>query len=784
MLLTLSNFHDRGARSEQFTSEPHLIRSLSLIDVIMVGIAAMIGGSIFVLTGPAIGLAGSAVIIAFIINAVITLFTAMAYAELGSAMPEAGGGYLWVREGLPRPNAFISGWMAWFAHIVAGSLYAVSFASFVNGFLESINYDFFQSNGFISIDKLIAVLSIVGFTYLNIKGTSETGKAGVIVTIVQLGLIFTFIGIGIWIMYANPEWTINFNDFIPLGITGIIAAMGLTFIAFEGYEVIVQTGEEIKNPKKNIPKAIFISLTAVVVLYCLIAFVSIGAIFPTDISSWEFIGSYGELGIMKAAELVMPYGAFIILIGGMISTLAALNATTFSSARVAFAMGRHYNLPHQFSSIHKKNKTPYVAILLSGLIMAFMAYAFPLDQIAIAAGVIFLLLFVQVNLAVINIRRIYGDKLNYGFKMPFFPMFPIMGIILKISLAIYLLITAPLSWVITLIWVAIGFGIYRLYTFKKEIDHYAPIITSEGDLTRAEFRIMIPYTPENPDRLIRYALNIAKATNGEINVLRTITVPHQTPLSAGIAFSDRAKKSFTQLEKIIDEENIMNHYLVRISHDTNESVLATIEEQKIDLMITDFETLRNSKKLQALVTCNILAIKTSGEDNLLFEPINKKVDPNYIQKKYNLTVINDHRHDSDLIFKAIEWLEISKSFNINILSLKNKKNDSTIHEDLYKSKKLDYLNEITFESNDLYLPEEAENNPEQLSNLILSAINASQPDLVITSSVIGKFSFFNSTQLLVLIDQLNCPVIVTKDFNIPVVHSAKFWLSKIFHVNR
>jgi len=487
---------------------------------------------------------------------------------------------------------------------------------------------------------------------------------------------------------------------------------------------------------------------------------------------------------MKAAELVMPYGAFIILIGGMISTLAALNATTFSSARVAFAMGRHYNLPHQFSSIHKENKTPYVAILLSGLIMAFMAYAFPLDQIAIAAGVIFLLLFVQVNLAVINIRRIYGDKLNYGFKMPFFPIFPIIGIILKISLAIYLLITAPLSWVITLIWVAIGFGIYRLYTFKKEIDHYAPIITSEGDLTRAEFRIMIPYTPENPDRLIRYAMNIAKATNGEINVLRTITVPHQTPLSAGIAFSARAKKSFTQLEKIIDEENIKNHYLVRISHDTNESVLATIEEQKIDLMITDFETLRNSKKLQALVTCNILAIKTSGEDNLLFEPINKKVNSNYIQKKYNLTVINDHRHDSDLIFKVIEWLEISKSFNINILSLKHKKNDSATREDLYKSKKLDYLNEITFESNDLYLPEEAENNAEQLSDLILSAINASQPDLVITSSVIGKFSFFNSIHLLVLIDQLNCPVIVTKDFNIPVVHSAKFWLSKIFHVNQ
>src|SRR5215218_1567982 len=106
-----------------------LVRTLSLVDIIMVGIAGMIGGAIFVLTGPAIGLAGSAVIVAFVINAIITLFTAMAYAELGSAMPEAGGGYLWIREGLPRPNAFISCLMVLFAHIIAVSLYAVGFGA-------------------------------------------------------------------------------------------------------------------------------------------------------------------------------------------------------------------------------------------------------------------------------------------------------------------------------------------------------------------------------------------------------------------------------------------------------------------------------------------------------------------------------------------------------------------------------------------------------------------------------------------------------------------------------
>ncbi|MGI0015662.1 MAG: APC family permease, partial [Nitrososphaera sp.] len=128
--------HDSGRIPIERPNQHQLVRTLSLLDIIMVGIAGMIGGAIFVLTGPAIGLAGSAVIIAFIINAVITIFTAMAYAELGSAIPEAGGGYLWIREGLPRPNAFISGWMAWFAHIIAGSLYAVGFGSFFAYFLE------------------------------------------------------------------------------------------------------------------------------------------------------------------------------------------------------------------------------------------------------------------------------------------------------------------------------------------------------------------------------------------------------------------------------------------------------------------------------------------------------------------------------------------------------------------------------------------------------------------------------------------------------------------------
>ncbi len=760
----------------------------------MIGIAGLVGGAIFVLTGPAIGLAGGSVIVAFIINAIITLFTAMGYAELGSAIPEAGGGYLWVREGLPRPNAFISGWMAWFAHIVAGSLYAVGFGSFLFSLLKMVNIlGDHPLLGIIPFDKLIAVASIAAFTYINVKGVSETGKVGTIATIVQLGAIAALIGAGFWTIHTHPNWKANFADFLPNGIGGIVAAMGLTFIAFEGYEIIVQTGEEVKNPKKNIPRAIFTSLAIVVVLYCLVAFVSIGAIFPPGVPAWKYIGHYGDLGITKAAALFLPYGAFIVLGGGIVSSLAALNATTFSSSRVSFAMGRHYNLPHRLSTIHPRHKTPHVAIGISGVIMAVMAYALPLDQIAVAAGVIFLLLFTQVNIAVINIRRMYGDKLNYGFKIPFFPIIPIVGIFLKLGLALYLLVTQPLSWVISALWILVGFALYRMYTFKKEIEHYAPLVTSEGHLTRKEYRILIPYTPENPDRLIKYAIRVAKENDGEVNVLRVLTVPNQTPLSAGTAFADAARKSFEPLEKMIEQENILNHYLVRISHDTSEAVLATIEEQKIDLLITDFETYRNNKKLQALSTCNVLAIRTTGDDRTLFEssveggedltPVAQTAEQNL---KKNMVVLYDGGYHSDLVLKATSWLEHSGKFNVSVLAVNKRREDQPVEdakefEDrvAQDNKRKEYLEQVGVEFNEIYLSEEAGKNSEKFADLILSAVNASQPDLVVTGATIGKFSFFNNSHLLSLLDQLNCPVVIAREFTIPGVHRAKAWFLKV-----
>jgi basic amino acid/polyamine antiporter, APA family len=788
------------ALAPEHPHEHHLVRTLGLADVVMIGIAGMIGGSIFVLVGPAIGLAGSAVIVAFLINGIITLFTAMGYAELGSAMPEAGGGYLWVREGLPRPNAFISGWMAWFAHIVAGSLYAVGYGSFQYSLLQMLGIVGDQPLfGIIPVDKLIAVLSIAAFAYVNVKGASETGKLGVIVTVIQLGTIFALIGAGFLTINNDPNWNTNFmSNFAPIGVGGIVAAMGLTFIAFEGYEIIVQTGEEVKNPRRNIPRAIFVSLTLVVLLYCLVAFVSISAISPQatgGIPAWAFIGQYGDLGISKAGEIFLPFGSFIILAGGIVSSLAALNATTYSSARVAFAMGRHYNLPHQLSNIHHKFKTPYVATIISAIIMATMAYALPLTEIALASGVIFLLLFTQVNISVITIRRMYGDKLRYGFRTPFFPVIPIVAIFMKLGLAIFLLITQPTSWLISVLWIAIGFAIYRIYIFRKEIEHYAPIVTSEGDLTRKHFRVLIPYTPDNPDRLTKYAIRVAKENNGEINILRVITVPNQTPLSAGTAFTDYAAKAFEPLEKIIDKANIPNHYFVRISHDLTEAILSTIEEQRITLLITDYETLRNNKALQTLATCDMLAILTGGgsDEELVLEDVVAKGEE--LQNgeegiKKNLVVLYDAGDHSDMVLKTASWLEHSGRFKITVISIKKKEKrehigysrieneDTRIKKEEEKKKHVEYLEQIGVQFKEVFVSESIRNNSQKFCQLIISSINDSQPDLVVTGKRIGKFSVFDNVHFVSMLEILECPVIVARSFVIPGLSKIRSILVK------
>ncbi|MCZ6690997.1 MAG: amino acid permease [Planctomycetota bacterium] len=566
-----------------------LSRDLRCFDVTMIGVGAMIGAGIFVLTGIAAGTAGPALILAFCLNGIVTIFTAMVYAELGSAIPEAGGGYLWVKQGLPGANAFISGWMSWFAHSVAGSLYALGFGAYFNLVLHGFDVSFFGLSEVVT-HKLLGVAVALLFIYINYRGASEAGLIGNIATVAKVIVIGIFIGSGLIAIAKNPDYLTKFTPYAPEGLKGVFMAMGLTFIAFEGYEIIAQAGEEVKDPKRNVPRAIFWSLAIVLPIYILVAVVALGAVNPEGGQpTWQWLGEMEELGLAEAARQFMPFGTLLLLIGGLLSTMSALNATTFSSTRVSFALGRDRNLPDAFGKIDSKTHTPVVALLGSGAIIIVMAVAVPIHHVAAAADIMFLLLFLQVNVAIMTIRKKYGDKLDYGYVIPFFPLVPILGIVSNLGLAVFMFFYSPLAWGIVLGWLACGMAIYHLYAKGREREKVVtPVVL--GELLPREkkrFRILVPVAnPATAEGLLSVAARLARVEEGEVIVLHTVYVPFQTPLKNGRHLIEKGRPVIDLATSYLRRRGIPASALVRMTHARAwRPIVDTVEEYEIDFLV-------------------------------------------------------------------------------------------------------------------------------------------------------------------------------------------------------
>jgi len=422
---------------------------MGLPEATLIGVGAMVGAGIFVLTGLAAGQAGPALILVFGLNGLIALTAAMSYAELGAAFPQAGGGYAWAKLALPSPFGFLAGWMSWFSHSVACSLYALAFGSYFGQLLRGFGLGLpFVSEG-LEI-KIFAVAVVAIFSLVNFRGSSETGRTGILITLGQMLVLGIFVVSGLWALKGFPHWQGHFTPFFPTGIGGLLTAMGLTFVAFEGYEIIAQCGEEVRNPRRNIPRAIFLALLLVVPIYVLIAFVMLGATkAPAGLPVWQYLGQHAELAVLEAARQFAPGGQVLLLLGGLFATTSALNATLYSSSRVSFAMARDDNLPGAFALINKKRRTPHGAIFISAGLILLMALAFPLTEVASATDITFMLLFGLVNLSLVALRY-QRPKEKRGFKVPFHPWLTLASTGALAFLAVYLFRFSSTAWYVTI----------------------------------------------------------------------------------------------------------------------------------------------------------------------------------------------------------------------------------------------------------------------------------------------------------------------------------------------
>jgi len=471
---------------------------LGLLDATMIGMGAMIGAGIFVLTGLAAEIAGPAAILVFTLNGVVTAFTGLSYAELAASIPKSGGGYAFVREIFDDLSSFVMGWMLWFAYMIAGALYALGFAP---NFLELLHvYGMVPSpeqvgavvvpvvDAAVPLAFLLAFVAVLSLVALNAVSTAASGSVETIFTVVKVSILVVFVAFGLTSpMFSGAEFQPLFPD--TGGAAAVLPAMGLTFIAFEGYDLITTVTEEVENPRENIPKAIFASLVATVLVYLAVVAVAVGTL------GADGLADAGEAGIAAAATSFMPTGlpivqngGALVVFGAVFSTLTALNAVVIASSRVAFSMGREGQLLPSFGQIHHRYGTPFVAILASAVVML-GSVALPTQSAGNMSSLFFLLSFIIVNVAVIRLRR-ERPNMNRPYEMPFYPAPPLIGIALNLVLTgvlvAYLLRTDLLALALSVAWILLGglayFALTRLRT-PPETDptSTATEMTPEGD---------------------------------------------------------------------------------------------------------------------------------------------------------------------------------------------------------------------------------------------------------------------------------------------------------------
>ncbi|MFB6293351.1 MAG: APC family permease [Halonotius sp.] len=464
---------------------------LGLLDATMIGMGAMIGAGIFVLTGLAAEIAGPAAIIVFALNGIVTAFTGLSYAELAASIPKSGGGYAFVREIFDDFASFIMGWMLWFAYMIAGALYALGFAP---NFLELLHvYGFVPPpdqvgaialpviEASIPLSVLLAFTAVAALVALNAVSTAASGSAETVFTIIKVSILVVFVAFGL----ASPMFSaVEFQPLFPeSGPSAVLPAMGLTFIAFEGYDLITTVTEEVKNPRENIPKAIVLSLVATVIVYLAVVTVAVGTL------GAEGLAKAGEAGIAEAATEFMPTGlpiiqngGALIVFGAVFSTLTALNAVVIASSRVAFSMGREGQLLPSVGQLHHRYGTPFVAILASAVVML-GSVALPTESAGNMSSLFFLLSFIIVNVAVIRLRR-ERPNMNRPYEIPFYPAPPLIGIALNLLLTgvlvAYLLRTDRLALLLSAGWLGLGAVAYvALNRYRASTDDSDSMTNSE-----------------------------------------------------------------------------------------------------------------------------------------------------------------------------------------------------------------------------------------------------------------------------------------------------------------
>ncbi|WP_434034367.1 amino acid permease [Cupriavidus sp. a3] len=441
-----------------------LKKVLGPMDLVLMGIGAIIGTGIFVLTGTGALTAGPALTVSFVIAAMACGFAALCYAEFASAIPVSGSIYTYSYATLGEIIAWMIGWDLLLEYGLATSAVSVGwsgyFQSLVAGFGLHLPTALTAAPGAVpgvtTLFNLPAFLIMLVTTWVVSCGVRESARLNNVMVAIKIAVVVLFIAVGVW--HVKPA---NWQPFAPFGVSGIFNAAALVFFAFIGFDAVTSAAEEVRNPHRDLPVGIIGSLTVCTVLYVIVAAIMTGVVPFTKFA-----------GVDHPVSLVLQYAgqnwvAGFVDLGAILGMTTVILVMTFGQTRVIFAMSRDGLLPARLSSVHPLHATPFFATWTVGIVFAMIAAFVPLNVLAELINIGTLAAFTLISIAVLVLRRT-RPELKRAFRCPGVPVVPLLSVGFCLFLMAHL---QALTWVAFLTWLGIGLSVYFLYARRNAVLH-------------------------------------------------------------------------------------------------------------------------------------------------------------------------------------------------------------------------------------------------------------------------------------------------------------------------
>jgi len=428
-----------------------LNRSLGFWGATGIGIGAIIGTGIFVLIGVASGIAGPAVILSFVIAGFVALLTGLSTAELSSFIHESGGSYIYTTKAFGAFPGFIVGWMKSFDYIVGASAVSVGFAAYFAYFVG------IPASGTMLV--FVAAIWPLVLMVLNLRGIREaSGANNLLVTLKILALVI-FIVVGAAALFASGNYS-NYHPFFPQGFSGVMSGAAIIFFAFIGFNTIAIMAEEVRDPEKNVPRAILFAFAVCTLIYIGVSVVAVGIV------NWHALGSSSaplEFALKTATDNIFILQ--FVAVSALFATTSVIMASIMGGSRALFAMARQGVLPMKLSAISRQG-VPSYTILICGVIISGIVVATGgnLDWLASLFNFGTLLTFFFINLSLLRLRQTMPG-VKRGFRVPLYPYTPVFALISCVILAFYLNTNAVMT---ACVFLVVGILVYLVNRKRRK----------------------------------------------------------------------------------------------------------------------------------------------------------------------------------------------------------------------------------------------------------------------------------------------------------------------------